>query len=99
MNQYLYNISRNNRLTWHDGMIPKDEIWVKIGGDKGGGSCKFQICNAPHPKSVVNTCVFAAFQASDSAINLHIALDWYKDQVNNLNGTKWRYMCRGGPRG
>ena len=94
MNQYLYNISRNNRLTWHDGMIPKDEIWVKIGGDKGGGSFKmsFQICNVPQLNSAENTCVFA--EASDSAINLHIALDRYKDQVNNLNGTKWRYMLR-----
>ena len=96
LNQYLYNISRNNRLTWHDGMIPEDEIWVKIGGDKGGGSFKmsFQICNVPHPNSVENTCVFAAFEASDSALNLHIALDRYKDQVNNFNGTKWRYMLR-----
>ena len=73
----LYNISRNNRLTWHDSMIPEDEIWVKIGGDKDGGSFKmsFQIHNVPHPNSVENTCVFAAFQANDSTINLHIALD------------------------
>ena len=56
MNQHLY-ISRKNRLTWHDGTIPQDEIWVKIRGDKGGGSFKmsFQICNVPHPNSVENT--------------------------------------------
>ena len=44
----------------------------------------FQICNDPHPNSVENTCVFAPFQASDSAVNLHIALDWFKDQMNNF---------------
>ena len=32
---------RNGRLTWHNGIIPATEIWVKIGGDKGGGSFKF----------------------------------------------------------
>ena len=81
---------------WHVGMIPKHKIWVKIGGDKSGGSFKmsFQICKVPHPNSVENTCVFAAFQASDSAVNLHTALDRYKDQVNNLNRTKWRYMLK-----
>ena len=58
MNQHVY-ISRKNRLIWHDGMIPQDEIWVKIGGDKGGGSFKmsFQICNVSHPNSVENTCL------------------------------------------
>ncbi len=37
------------RLTWHDGVIPKDEIWVKLGGDKGGGSFKmnYQLLNVP----------------------------------------------------
>lgn len=32
-------------LTWHDDNIPRDEVWVKIGGDKGGGSFKmsFQV--------------------------------------------------------
>lgn len=74
-------------------MIPEGEVWVKIGGDKGGGSFKmsFQICNVPQPNSVENTCVFAAFQAGDTATNLHIALELYKVQVNDLNGKKWRY--------
>ena len=45
-----------HRLTWHEGKIPADEIWVKLGGDKGGGSFKmvFQICNVEHPNSPVN---------------------------------------------
>ena len=28
---------RVHRLTWHEGKIPDTEIWVKLGGDKGGG--------------------------------------------------------------
>ena len=24
------------RLAWHGDLIPQDEIWVKLGGDKGG---------------------------------------------------------------
>ena len=64
-----------NRLTWHGGVIPEGEIWLKIGGDKGGKSVKssFQICNTPNPNSVQNTVVFSVFQAKDTPINLHIA--------------------------
>ena len=43
----LILVSRAGRLTWHGDIIPQDEIWIKIGGDKGGGSFKmnFQIAN------------------------------------------------------
>ena len=33
-------IHRRNKLTWHDGLIPLEEIWVKIGGDEGGQHSK-----------------------------------------------------------
>uniref|UniRef100_A0A1X7USZ9 Uncharacterized protein n=1 Tax=Amphimedon queenslandica TaxID=400682 RepID=A0A1X7USZ9_AMPQE len=29
---------RLNQLTWHDGVIPPNEIWIELGGDKGGSS-------------------------------------------------------------
>ena len=53
------------RLTWHGGFIPENEIWVKLGGDRGGGIFKatFQIVNVPNPNSVLNTCVFCCFMA------------------------------------
>ena len=40
-------IYRLNQLTWHNGLIPADEIWLKLGGDKGGSSVKisFQVVN------------------------------------------------------
>lgn len=72
--------------------IPPDEIWVKLGGDKGGSSFKasFQIVNVKHPNSIQNTCVFTVFEAPYTVFNLHIALDRYKDQVENLQRLQWR---------
>ena len=43
---------RAGQLTWHGNLIPEDEIWLKIGGDKGGESFKMslQIANLANPK-------------------------------------------------
>ena len=30
-------------LIWHDGIIPADELWLKIGGDKGQGTFKLNL--------------------------------------------------------
>ncbi|KAL5487179.1 hypothetical protein EMCRGX_G019751 [Ephydatia muelleri] len=81
--QLLDGNERTGRLTWHKGFIPANEIWLKIGGDKGGGTFKmtFQIVNVATPNSVHNTCVFSCFAAGDSVTNLHVALDRFKDQV------------------
>ena len=83
---------RMEQLTWHEGLIPEDEIWVKM-GDKGGTTLKasFQLCNVVKPNSVQNTCVFAIFEARDSTTNLHIALDRYKEQISVLQTMEWRY--------
>ena len=85
----MYMYFRVGRLIWHNAIIPQDEIWVKIGGDKGGGSFKmnFQIVNTPTPNAIHNTCVFSCFEAGDSLTNLHISLDRYKDDVEYLQGT------------
>ena len=73
---------RLNLLTWHDGDIPPNEIWIKIGDDKGGSSFKmnFQIVNTPKPNTPKHTCIFTTVEAPDSITNLHVALDRYKDQ-------------------
>jgi len=85
---YTFFICRENRLTWHSGLIPPNEIWVKIGGDKGGGSMKtsFQICNVPHPNSCKNSCVFSIYEAADTTTNLNIALEPFKAQISSLSG-------------
>eukprot|EP00731_Ephydatia_muelleri_P022036 Em0014g627a len=43
--QTLEEQDSSARLTWHGGFIPENEIWVKLGGDRGGGIFKatFQI--------------------------------------------------------
>ena len=88
----MNTLNRNGMLTWHNDAIPSTEIWVKIGGDKGGGSFKsnFQIVNTRAPNSIYSTCVFSCFEAPDSITNLHIALDRYKPQIDALQGMKWR---------
>ena len=44
-------------LTWHNNAIPEDQIWLKVGGDHGGGSFKMslQIANIQSPNSKHNT--------------------------------------------
>ena len=92
INTLIRYVFRAGRLTWHEGYIPPSEVWLKIGGDKGGGKFKmnFQIVNVATPNSVHNTCVFSCFAAGDSITNLHMALDRFKDQVEHLHGMKWR---------
>ena len=31
-----------NHVTWHNGAVPDDEVWLKLGGDKGGSKLYFQ---------------------------------------------------------
>eukprot|EP00731_Ephydatia_muelleri_P005990 Em0003g238a len=38
--ELLEENQRTGWLTWHDGVIPASEIWLKLGRDKGGGSFK-----------------------------------------------------------
>ena len=79
-------------MTWHNGAIPEDEIWLKVGGDMGSGTFKmcFQLCNTDNPNSSQNTCVFAIFEAPDTYANLWIALDCYKEQIPQLETHTWR---------
>ncbi|KAL5509517.1 hypothetical protein EMCRGX_G004906 [Ephydatia muelleri] len=92
--ELLEENDRAGRLTWHNGVIPASEIWIKLGGDKGGGTFKmnFQIINVAAPNSVNNTCVFCCFEADDSYTNLHIALERYKEQVEHLQRMTWRSL-------
>ena len=38
-------MTRYKMLLWNTG-IPENEVWVKVGGDKGGGTFKmcYQVC-------------------------------------------------------
>ena len=83
---------RNNCLCWHDGRIPAGEIWLKVGGDKGGNSFKmsFQVVNTQAPNSPRNTCISSIFEASDSVTNLKVVGDRFGDEVANLDELTWR---------
>ena len=58
-------------------MISSNEIWVKIGGNKGGGSFKivFEIANLGNPNATANTVIFTMFEASDTPDNLN---QWWR---------------------
>lgn len=83
---------RQNQLIWHNGLIPQNELWVKVGGDKGGSSfnMSLQLVNVQKPNSVKNSCVFTLFEAPDSLANLHIALDRYNDEIIDLQSSMWK---------
>lgn len=80
-------------LFWHNGAIPSDELWVKLGGDKGRGSFKMniQLVNTQHPNSMKRTTLLSVFKASDTTTNLHIALDMYKEHVVEAQGMQIKY--------
>jgi len=77
-------------LTWRDGAIPEDEVWVKVGGDHGDDSFKlcFQIVNVAHPNSLENTVPFLVFVAKDSASNLATLLKPYHQELLALASGK-----------
>ncbi len=90
----LHRINENHklgRLTWHGGGIPENEIWVKIPGDKGGGSTKMgvQLVNIAKPNSPENTAIVCQYEASDSHANLKSALSGMAEQIEELKRTKW----------
>ena len=82
----------NDCLHWHGGRIPSDEIWVKVGGDKGGNTFKmcFQIVNTKTPNSPSNTCVFSIFEAPDSVTNLKVIGDRFGEEICNLEHQTWK---------
>ena len=88
----IINYRRLGQLTWHNGLIPPTEVWVKLGGDKGGTSFKasIQIVNTEKPNSIKNSCVFAVFEGPDSSTNLHIALSRFQEQVSDIQRSNWK---------
>ena len=73
--QHLQCLYDTHQLTWHERStgesLPKNEIWLKVGGDKGGGSFKFgiQIVNRHAQNAAEHTAVVACPEANDSLWN------------------------------
>ena len=66
--------------------MPKDEIWIKIGGDHGGNSFKIclQVLNVDNPNAKENTNVIACMQAKDNHENLTTLVKILKEQIESL---------------
>ncbi|XP_072013609.1 uncharacterized protein [Amphiura filiformis] len=90
--EFLEQHYRHGNLTWHNGMIPDTEIWIKIGGDKGGGTMKmfFQIVNINNPNAGRNTVTFASFAGPDTPDNMTATMEQYEDQIKALENMSWR---------
>ncbi|XP_077998240.1 uncharacterized protein LOC144451311 [Glandiceps talaboti] len=89
--KYLHELERCNKLTWH-GIIPENEVWVKVGGDKGGEFMKtcLEVCNVNHPNSIDNTIIINMFRANDNYKNLEITTKELMAEVSSLDGLLWR---------
>lgn len=78
-------------LTSH-GVIKEEEIWLKVGGDKGGGTFKmmFQVGNTINPNAPRNTVLVCMFPASDTMFNLKLGLARLKGQVQEMQMSSWK---------
>ena len=78
----IFKYHRNGLLYWHDGRIPSDEVWLKIGGDKGGGTFKMavQIVNVRNP----NAPKISIFERPDRVTNLTVLANTSRQQINSL---------------
>ena len=67
-------------------------MWLKLGGDKGGGTFKmcFQLLNVPSPNASDNTCAFTMFEAPDTYTNLQTGLQRYADVFEEIESKTWR---------
>ena len=84
---------KKNLLTWRDGSIPGDEIWVKIGGDHGKNSLKFtlQVANTAKPNTRHNTLVIAIAAVRDSHENMVRFLEGeLGSDIKALQSHSWR---------
>ena len=90
----LRDYHKQHLLSWHDGGIPQNEIWLKLGSDHGGGSFKFclQVLNVKHPNSKNNTFLVRTFEAKDNVENLKRVLcsDEFKQETRPLHSMAWR---------
>eukprot|EP00117_Sycon_ciliatum_P024254 scpid42675/ scgid20399/ len=92
VHSYLDELQATQQLHWHEGAIPADEVWVKVGGDHGGDSFKmsFQIVNVKKANAIRNIVPFLVFAAKDSPANLTTALHPFVEQVKLLQTTSWQ---------
>lgn len=87
----LYGYQSAQKLSWDTNGIPEEEIWLKIGGDHGGGSFKLclQILNIPNPNAKGNTHVILYMPARDIYENLEAVLLPMANQIRQVQLMTW----------
>ena len=87
----LDSYEEKEELIW-PGSIPKDEIWLKIGGDHGGGSFKLalQLANIKNPNSSMSTHLIQLLECKDSVHNLQRVLCPMNEQIKALESLTWK---------
>ena len=92
VSKVLDQFEKENLLTWHENSIPDDEIWIKLGGDHGGGSFKLmlQVANVKEANSKLNTFLVSIVNCKDFHYNLKKVLKPYRQQVTNLQQMEWK---------
>ena len=90
--ELLDKYKAKNMLTSHSGGIPKNEIWIKVGGDHGGGSMKvmLQVGNVNKPNSKHHTYLICMANAKDTHHNLRTILTPLQKEFDNLKQMQWR---------
>ena len=89
---FFFSYCSAGNLTWRDGQIDKNEIWIKIGGDHGGNSMKIslQILNLKEPNSRDHTWCIGIFEAKDYHENLRRIFLHMEKKINDLSTSTWR---------
>ncbi|XP_065672293.1 uncharacterized protein LOC136090116 [Hydra vulgaris] len=89
--RHLEELENCNDLVNHN-FIQNKEIYIKIGGDYGGGSFKmsYQIVNTINPNSSENTIVFNIFESKDLRANIKVAMARFEKQIEALQIMKYK---------
>ena len=89
--QLLDQHQANGMLSWHDGGIPEDQIWLKIGGDHGRGSLKIcvQIANVDNPNSSENTRIVAMIETKDTPEVIKEVIENLLYDIDSLKSARW----------
>ena len=83
--------SQRDKLTWHDGAIPENEIWVKVGGNNGQGSLKFNLAfvNTKNPNSMDNNVLMGMARVKDSRKNMEMFFYSIRKQLTDVKELVW----------
>jgi hypothetical protein len=92
VSELLTQYEKEGLLNWHDGSIPKDQLWVKIGGDHGKGSFKLtmQVANLDKPNFKFNTVLIGMARVKDNYENVEKVMKIMKPGIESLKDLVWK---------